>query len=176
LQRALAEASDVVLDQIVYANWSRETALTKSRWLVRRHPDARLVWAGSDQMAFGAMQAWREHAEQPGRDVLFSGVNTSTEALKAVRSGELSALAGGHFMAGAWALVMIHDYAKGRDFAPSVGLELVVPMFILFTPPLAEHFMQRFGDDSRALDFRRYSLVLNPRLPQYDFDVSDLLR
>lgn len=176
LQRALAEASDVVLDQIVYANWSRETALTKSRWLVRRHPDARLVWAGSDQMAFGAMQAWREHADVPGKDVLFSGVNTSTEALKAVRSGELSALAGGHFMAGAWALVMIHDHAKGRDFAPSEGLELVVPMFILFTPPLAERFMQRFADDHKGLDFRRYSRVLNPRLSHYEFDVGDLLR
>jgi ABC-type sugar transport system substrate-binding protein len=72
-----------------------------------RHPDARLVWAGSDQMAFGAMRAWRGAGRVPGKEVLFSGVNTSTEAMKAVRSGELTALAGGHFMAGAWALVMI---------------------------------------------------------------------
>lgn len=176
LQRALAEASDVVLDQIVYANWNRETAMTKSRWLVRRHAEARLVWAGSDQMAFGAMQAWREHSDVPGRDVLFSGVNTSVEALKAVRSGELAALAGGHFMAGAWAMVMIHDHAKGVDFARSEGLELVVPMFILFTPPLAERFMQRFADEQKTLDFRHYSRALNPRLTHYDFDVGDLLR
>lgn len=176
LQRALAESSDVVLDQIVYANWSHETALTKSRWLVRRHPDAHLVWAGSDQMAFGAMQAWREHGDVPGKDVLFSGINTSAAALKAVRTGELSALAGGHFMAGAWALVMIHDHAKGLDFAPSEGLELVVPMFILFTPSLAERFTQRFSDGSEALDFRRYSRVLNRQLVHYDFDVGDLLR
>ena len=45
-----------------------------------------------------------------------------------MRTGELSALAGGHFMAGAWALVMLYDYAHGVDFA-SEGLELRTSIF-----------------------------------------------
>ena len=48
--------------------------------------------------------------------------------------GELSALAGGHFLTGAWALVMLYDHAHGSDFATE-GLEQVRPMFALLTSP-----------------------------------------
>src|SRR5262245_24162098 len=41
---------------------------------------------------------------KPGVDAWFSGINTSSEALEAVKSGRLTSLAGGHFITGAWAL------------------------------------------------------------------------
>ena len=41
----------------------------------------------------------------------------------------------GHFITGAWTLVMIYDYHHGRDFADE-GLELERPMFAEFTPLL----------------------------------------
>ena len=91
--------------------------------LYRLYPDARLVWAGNDLMAFGAMAAWEKRGGKPGMDAWFSGINTSTEALEAVKSGRLTSLAGGHFITGAWAMVMIYDYHHGRDFADE-GLEL----------------------------------------------------
>lgn len=175
LQRALAEAPDVVLDQLVYANWNLDKAAEKTRWLIRRHPEARLLWSGSDQIAFGAMKAWRERGGTPGRDGLFSGVNTSTQAMEAIQRGELSALAGGHFLAGAWGLVMVHDHARGRDFSEE-GLDLVRPMFTLFNPERARYFVQRFGGAQLPLDFRQYSKALNPRVQRYQFDVAVLLR
>ena len=73
----------------------------------------------------------------PGADAWFSGINTSTEALDAIKSGRLTALAGGHFITGAWAVVMIYDYHHGRDFADE-GLELERAMFAEFTPLLAD--------------------------------------
>ena len=45
----------------------------------------------------------------------------------ALRSGRLAALAGGHFMSGAWVLVMLYDYHHGHDFADE-SLQLVRPM------------------------------------------------
>ena len=58
-------------------------------------------------------------------------------------SGRLTALAGGHFIAGAWTLIMIYDYHElGRDFADE-GLELERPMFTEFTPLLADRYLQR---------------------------------
>jgi ABC-type sugar transport system substrate-binding protein len=175
MRRAVAQSSDVVLDQVVFANWSRSTAAEKARWLFKRYPDARAIWSGSDQMAFGAMTAWREAGGRPGQDAVFSAINTSTEALDAVRDGTLSALAGGHFMAGAWALVMLYDYAHGHDFADE-GLEQVVPMFTLFDALLASRFKERFGGTAGPLDFRRYIKVLNPRVKQYGFEFEHLLR
>jgi ABC-type sugar transport system substrate-binding protein len=78
----------------------------------RRYPDVKLVWAGNDLMAFGAMNAWEQRGGKPGVDAWFSGINTSTEALEAIKSGRLTSLAGGHFITGAWSLVMIYDQTR----------------------------------------------------------------
>ena len=58
--------------------------------------------------------------------------------------GELSALAGGHFLCGAWALVMIHDYHHGRDFK-DLGLMQQQGMFMLFSAQDATRFLARHG-------------------------------
>jgi ABC-type sugar transport system substrate-binding protein len=177
MRRAISEASDAVLDQEVYAEWNRDKAAEKVAVLYQRYPGARLVWAGSDQMAFGSMQAWEKRGGQAGKDAWFSGINTSREAMDAVQSGRLSALAGGHFIAGAWALVMLYDYANGRDFASKEGLELNQPMFSLFNPAQAALYVARFGDMRfDQVDFRQYSKTRNPQLKQYDFSFGQLLR
>jgi ABC-type sugar transport system substrate-binding protein len=172
--KAVAEAGDVVVDQMVYAGWAKEKAAEQAEWLYERFPSARLVWAGNDLMAFGAMEALEKRGRKPGKDAWFSGVNTSKEAMEGVRSGRLAALAGGHYITGAWSVVMLYDYAHGRDFADE-GLELDRPMFALFDARLAERYLG-FGEDFTKLDFRRHSKVLNKGLRKYDFEFGQLLR
>lgn len=175
MRRAIAEAGDVVLSQEVYGEWRRDRAAQQARVLFQRYPEVRLVWAGNDEMAFGAMDAWRERGGVPGSDAFFSGINSSPAAMAARRSGEISALAGGHQLAGAWSLVLLYDYAHGQDFA-SEGLELVRPMFALLDASLIERYEQKIGTRQTALDFRRYSKVHNPRLTRYTFELERLLR
>ncbi|MBT9504151.1 MAG: ABC transporter substrate-binding protein, partial [Burkholderiaceae bacterium] len=176
MQRAVAEqAGKVRLEQIVYADWRRDKAAEQAGWLLARYPQARLLWAGSDQMAFGAMEAAQQIGREPGRDMLFSAINTSPEAMQARIAGRLCSLAGGHFMAGAWALVMLYDHHHGRDFADE-GLELDRPMFTLFDRATAERYLQRFGDGIGGIDFRPFSKVLNPRLKRYDFRFGQVMR
>src|SRR5262249_580670 len=86
MHRAVAEAAVVVLEEEVYAAWTRENAAQQAESLYRRYPDVKLVWAGNDLMAFGAMAAWEKRGGKPGVDAWFSGINTSTEALEAVKS------------------------------------------------------------------------------------------
>jgi len=174
MRRAVAEAPTVVLEEEVYAAWARENAAQQAESLYRRYPDVKLVWAGNDLMAFGAMAAWEKRGGKPGVDAWFSGVNTSTEALEAVKSGRLTSLAGGHFITGAWALVMIYDYHHGRDFADE-GLELRRPMFAEFTPLLADRYIERFSGGFDGVDFSRYSKVKNPKLRRYNFGFAQLL-
>ena len=50
MQRAIREAGDVVLDQVIYSDWNREKAQQQSAVLFERYPLARLIWAGSDQL------------------------------------------------------------------------------------------------------------------------------
>jgi len=174
MRRAVDEDRMVVLEQEVYAAWTREKAAEQAEWLYQRYPDAKLIWAGNDLMAFGAMTAWEKRGGKPGVDAWFSGVNTSTEALEAIKSGRLTSLAGGHFITGAWALVLIHDYHHGRDFADE-GLELRRPMFAAFTPRLADRYIERFSNGFDGVDFSRYSKVRNPQLRRYDFGFLQLL-
>jgi ABC-type sugar transport system substrate-binding protein len=174
MRRAVAEAPMVVLEQEVYAAWNRELAAQHADSLYRRYPDVKLIWAGNDLMAFGAMTAWEKRGGKPGVDAWFSGINTSTEALEAIKSGRLTSLAGGHFITGAWSLVMIYDYHHGRDFADE-GLELRRPMFAEFTPQLADRYIERFGSGFDGVDFSRYSKVRNPKLKRYNFGFAQLL-
>lgn len=176
MRRAVQEASDVVFTQEVYGEWRRDRAQEQAKVLYKRYPDAKLVWAGSDQMAFGAMEAWRQQGGTPGKDALFSGINTSQEALDARKRGELTALAGGHFMAGAWALVMLYDHSKGVDFAPSEGVELEYPMFMLLDESNIPAFESRFVQVQTRVDFKTFSKFHNPKIKKYDFDIGRLLR
>ena len=175
MQQAVAEAEgQVELLQEVYGDWRKDKAQEQAEVLFRRYPQARLIWSGNDQMAFGAMQAWLAKGGVPGKDALFSAVNTSAQSFEALRSGQLAALAGGHFLSGAWAMVMLYDYHHGVDFI-NEGLELERPMFALFDARSSAQFEKRFGDARAELDFRRYSKYLNPHLRSYDFDLAKLL-
>ena len=168
MRRAVAEAGDVQLLQEVYGGWNEDKAREQARWLFARYPGARLLWAGNDLMAFGAMEAWRERGGMPGVDGFFSGVNSSPEALARLRNGELTALSGGHFMTGAWAMVMLYDHSRGVDFA-SEGLEQQHPLFISFDKDSAERYEKLMRHPATAVDFRQFSKVLNPRVKRYNF-------
>ena len=175
MRLAVAEAKNVVIDQVVYGDWNRVKAKEQSAWLYQRYPHTRLVWAGNDLMAFGAMESWRARGGTPGRDAYFSGINTSSEAFTALESGSLNALAGGHFIAGAFSLVILYDYHHGRDFADE-GLELDRSMFILFTAEEARRFRHSFGAQNfDKLDFKKFSKVLNPAIKKYDFSFRQIL-
>jgi hypothetical protein len=128
-------------------------------------------------MALGAMASWEKRSGKVGQDAWFSAVNTSPEALQAVKSGRLAALAGGHFICGAWGLVMLYDYHHGHDFALDEGLELDHSMFALFDARMADRFLERYGElRFDSIDFARYSKVLNPQRKRYDFTFEQLLR
>jgi ABC-type sugar transport system substrate-binding protein len=174
MRNAVSGDPDAILDREVYAYFSRDVAAQEAEGLYLRYPHVKLVWAGSDQMAFGAMATWEKRGGKPGVDAWFSGVNTSTEALEAIKSGRLAALAGGHFIAGAWALVLIYDYHHGRDFADE-GIEMERPMFAQFTPELANRYIERFSSGFDGVDFGRHSKVKNPQLKHYDFGFQQLL-
>lgn len=175
MRETFSRAADARLYQEVYADWRRDQGQLKASHLLVRYPDAQFVWAGNDLMAFGAMDAAEAAGRVPGRDILFSAINTSAEAMNDLISGRLSVLAGGHYMTGAWSLVVLHDYHHGVDFAGNEGLEMEQFMFHLFTPETARWFLERFSNRVPDIDFRPFSKYLNPELSQYQFGFGQLL-
>ena len=172
MRRALADFPQVRLRQVVYGGWNRQRAYEQAQQLLERYPATRLVWSANDEMAFGAMQAFEEAGRVPGRDVLFSAVNSSPEALRARIDGRLSVLMGGHFTLGGWAMVMLHDDAHGLALNRDGLREHSAPVLQAIDQAKARRWLKLLERDDYGVDFQRYSAEGRPAGYQYPFLTS----
>ena len=176
LLRALAEHPQVHLRQLVYGEWNRERAYEQASQLVKRYPQTALVWSANDEMALGAMQAFEEAGRQPGKDVLFSAMNSSRPALQARIDGRLSVLFTGHFSLGGWAMVMLHDHALGVDLARHGGYDQQLDLMQSLDQARARAWLKMNPAKDYRLDFKRFSLVSHPDGERYAFSLDGLGR
>ena len=172
LRRALAEHPEVRLRQLVYGEWSRQRAFEQATQLFKRYPQTALVWSANDEMALGAIQALQDSGRVPGRDTLFSAVNSSPDILKARLDGRLTTLVAGHFTLGGWAMVLINDDAMGVDISAYGGRDRQEALFQLIDAAQA----QRLLEPMASVDFRALSAVGKPASYRYPFSLQLLLR
>ncbi|MGE8323287.1 MAG: ABC transporter substrate-binding protein [Pseudomonas sp.] len=172
MRRALADFPQVRLRQVVYGGWSRQRAYEQAQQLLERYPGTRLVWSANDEMAFGAMQAFEEAGRKPGRDVLFSAVNSSPQALRARIDGRLSVLMGGHFTMGGWAMVMLHDDAQGLVVNRDGLREHRLPVLQPIDQAKAKRWLKLLERADYGVDFQRFSAEGRPASYQYPFLTS----
>ena len=172
MQRALAEHPEVRLRQLVYGEWSRQRAFEQASQLFKRYPQTALVWSANDEMALGAMQALQDSGRVPGKDVLFSAANSSPQILAARLDGRLSTLVAGHFTLGGWAMVLIHDEAKGVDIGARGGRNRQQALFQLIDAAQA----RRLSGPLPSVNFRALSAVGKPASYRYPFSLQLLLR
>lgn len=175
LRRALAENPQVRLRQLVYGEWSQERAYEQATQLLKRYPHTALIWSANDEMAFGAMKALQETGRVPGKDVLLSAVNTSSQALAARIDGRLSALVGGHFTLGGWAMVVIHDHAHGVDTEALGVRDMKLSLLQLIDPAQARHLEQVNRSEHWTVDFKSLSAQGKPAGYRYPFGLSLLM-
>lgn len=175
MQRALAEHPQVRLRQLVYGGWTQQRAYEQARQLLVRYPKVSLVWAANDEMAFGAMRAVSEAGKVPGKDVLFSAVNTSPAALQAMVDGRLSALLGGHFTLGGWALVEVHDHAQGVDLDLYGGRDRLIPSLQLIDKDHARRMLAMGASPDYGVHFRKLSAKGRPTSYRYPFNLQTLM-
>ncbi|KPG96495.1 ABC transporter substrate-binding protein [Pseudomonas sp. RIT-PI-r] len=175
MQRALAEHPQVRLRQLVYSGWTQQRAYEQARQLVKRYPEVSLVWSANDEMAFGAMRAFAEAGKTPGRDALFSAVNTSPAALQAVVDGRLSALVGGHFTLGGWALVELHDHELGVDLDQYGGRDRQIPLLQLVDKSHARQMLVMGKSPNYGVNFRQLSAKGRPASYRYPFNLQTLM-
>lgn len=172
LRRALAEHPEVRLRQLVYGEWSRQRAFEQATQLFKRYPQTALVWSANDEMALGALQALQDSGRVPGKDVLFSAVNSSPDILRARLDGRLTTLVAGHFTLGGWAMVLINDDAQGVDIGAHGGRDREEALFQLIDANQA----QRLSGPVPLVDFRALSAVGKPEGYRYPFSLQLLLR
>lgn len=89
-QDAISQAQGIQLVTIQPANSERAVALTVMENLLTSHPDLNAVFATNDQMALGAMEGVA--AQHLGGKIFVVGFDAGKEAVRAVKSGTVSAV------------------------------------------------------------------------------------
>jgi len=125
-------------------------------------------------MALGAIDAVIKRNKRPGENIFVGGLNWSTEALEKIVNGTMVTSIGGHFMQGAWAMVLIHDYHKGLDFE-DLGFEFTAPMTVIDQTNVAR-YLEIFGDQNwDKIDFKKFSRWENKPQKIYQFQLTKIL-
>lgn len=176
LENAVRQYRSVKMEQMFVGEWNKDKAKFQTHGALQRYPEVSAIWAANDPMALGAMDAVREAGKTPGKDIMVGGLNWDGPALDRVRDGSMATSVGGHFMTGAWALVLLYDYTHGKDFAVP-GPQLQYRIFSILDHENVDQYQQQFGKgDWREIDFKKFSKVLNPHLANYQFDLGALFR
>jgi ABC-type sugar transport system substrate-binding protein len=177
LQLAVAAAPDVVVDRMLFANWTQseaeQVAANYLGWAQRKGIRPAGIWAGNDPMALGALKAVVAAGITPGQDIQVVGLNWSEDALREINAGRLLLTDGGHFLLGGWSIVLLRDYADGCDFAAAS------PHVEVKTSAITRDNLASVGAliKTRAfdrIDFTRFRAKAG-RCGQYDFSVDALI-
>ena len=105
--------------------------------------------------------------------MLVGGLNWSQEAVERVLNGEMVVTYGGHFLLGAWAMVVLRDHHDGRDFAEE-DVRLQIPMGAIDLP-IARRFPDIGKVDWRQIDFAKFSKTRNAAVRRYEFTPDAVL-
>jgi len=152
----------------IVANWSFDEAYRRTAALLKRGECIDAVWAANDDIALGAISALEEAGRLPGKDVFVGGLNWSAQGLRNVADGKMTLTHGGHFFAGAWAMVLLHDYIQGIETLRSN------PEISFRMEAITRENMSAFEDvlitrDWRKIDFSGFSLANSPPGAEYQF-------
>ena len=161
--------NDVSLSQLVYAYWEKEKAYQIVSTLLKRYPDTNAIWAASDEMSLGAVRAIEESGKKPGKDIFTGGFDWTQNALKAIESGEIVGTVGGHFMEGAWAMVLLHDHFHGIDFVNNIGTTIKSKLSLLKSDNVLHYQELHSIAWLNQINFRSFSRKFHTDLSTYDF-------
>jgi len=157
--------------QLVHGDWSYADGERKGEVLLARYPDAHVLWAANDSMALGALRAVRARYAR----VRVGGMGGWPEALTSIAEGGLAATAAGHYLIGAWALVLLHDYHHGLDFAAAGGPAQKLDFLYVVARENVARYDRALFRDAAPIDFRTFSKVASRR-GSYDFRIDALVR
>lgn len=167
----LSRVPNARICQLVFSDWSYADSENKANVLLARYPEANIIWAANDTMTLGALHAVQaRHA-----NVLVGGMGALPDALASVIDGGLTALVAGDYFIGAWAMVLLHDYHRGKDFAAAGGARQKLDFLSVIHRENAIRFADAVFKREETFDFAQYSKFLRPRPGQYDFNLEYLL-
>lgn len=171
-QAALARRAQDHTCQLVYGDWSYADGRDKALVLLARYPDANILWAANDSMTLGALSAVREQHSS----VIVGGFGALPQAVESVIRGDMAAIVAGDQFIGACAMVLLHDYHHGADFAQAGGVRQRLDYLKVLHDKDAAHYYEIVFERREAPDFSAFSrLARLQRGGAYDFNLQPML-
>lgn len=118
-----------------------------------------------------------EQSGQDPRNFLLAGIDATPEGLTAVEEDKLVGTIGGHFLEGAWAVVVIHDYLYPGNNKPR-HLQLQTNMYA-FTAQEVARLRQLYQQGAFArIDYHLFTLAAQQARGQesYNFSWPNMVR
>jgi PAS domain S-box-containing protein len=156
--------------KIVTGNWNRQSAYDQFKDYYSSHSNVNIVWCANDNMALGVVKAVNELDLR--RKIVIGGVDWDKDAIEAIQQDRMQVSVGGHFLDGAWAVVLLFDYLNGVDFA-NEQLQFGSAMVAL-TRANAQSLAPFVSQAVQSLDFRQFSKAQNSSLKLYQFDLNEI--
>lgn len=167
LKRAIKEASDVVLDQVVSVDWSTERAFSISKRMLERFPQASVIWAASDQMGVGAADALEKAGRKLGVNAFTGGLDFSDVGMEQIRRGRFEASAGSPPSYYAKIAVYVYDALMGAYPKDSPPPSLTPEVYLATSENVASFSLA--AKVVSEIDFKEFSMRYHPELKKYDF-------
>jgi len=176
LKKAMLNKS-IDLKQVFYTNkWERVPSAERTEVALKRYPKIQGVWSANGSLALGVVDAVEKAKLTPGKDIFVTGYDIPAEVLENIKNGKILASAGGHFIEGAWAMVLIHDYFNGIK----IDTKMQTPMAVI-TKDNADLYLKKLTDakinkeNLKKIDFKLYSKKYNGGKP-YNFSLDNVLK
>ncbi|WP_022852259.1 ABC transporter substrate-binding protein [Limisalsivibrio acetivorans] len=179
MNRYLNGNKGINMRQIFNTDWDPEKVALMIPPLASRYPEVALYWAASDAIAKTTAEQLTRLGYMPGEDFVTGGMDWLPEVIHMIEDGTLAASVGGHYIEGAWAVILIHDYLKGVDFAETGRLSFKTEMFPLTGSNISEFadlIKMQDSDTVKRIDFKAYSRYYNPDMNDYSFSIPETLK
>ncbi|MCP5207879.1 MAG: ABC transporter substrate-binding protein [Hahellaceae bacterium] len=173
LNNFLKQRQDIKLNQLTWARWDKKLARFQTERLLQRYPGTCIIWSASDDMAAGSLEGLASISNRCNQ-MIVGGIDWSDWGIEAVSKGELDATVGGHFMEGAWALVLIYDHENQRK-GSSKPMHFQTKMALLNKENMALSTALFDTEQWHQIDFRQFTLT-HTNASSYDFSVQAVLK
>ena len=175
LQLQLEKTPEISFKEVELDYWTDDWALQETVNALKQYPQINVIWASNQATAWGAVLGVEKFGKTPGKDILIGGYDWNAESLHAIEDGRLSVSMFGQFLEGAWALILLHDYHYGYDFAGDTGVRILTPLVPMTAANYKEYQAILTEGFWESVDFKKYSKKYNPNLKTYNFSIEQFL-
>lgn len=169
----LLQEQSIPIPSAMYTDWNYASAYHSIQAMYRRVPRSNVIWTVSPTLARAASDYITE--KKLKHPITIGTFDWTIEALELIRDNKIDVSIGGHFLEGAWSLILLYDYLHGKDFIHELEPIIETDMTFANRTNVAQYIKYINPQNLANLNFALMSKCINPNLVNYDFKIEKLI-